>query len=519
MDMGWLSFSFIVGITISIIVLALWRWRHTRFNRQIFASLALALFAFQALFFLQGSLELPNTESPIEHKVFAIIAIVLAFNSGVQLFKWGLIEFFANRRQVRLPRFLMDFLGWLAISALLLLLVREIFDVELTGILVTSTVATAIIGLSLQEVLGNLFAGIILQIESPFFTGDWVEVAGQEGKVVGQNWRTLALITRMNHHVIFTNSHVATERIVNYSRPTTVQRQQVLIGVAYKHSPDAVDEVLMEAIRGVEQVLPSPKPRVYLVEYGDSSINYRVTYWISEYEARLEIEDDVMRRFWYGLKRAGMGIPFPIRDVTMQMLPEDHQQREAIEQKRSITRVLRSLSFLEDLNNEQIERLAAGAKLHKYGKSEALVRQDEAGDSLFVIKSGHVGIYIKAEEGNPSTSCDGFTQSTTLSRGEFFGEMSLLTGEPRSASVIAEKETEVITIRKKEFAEVLMADPTILELLLGALDKRRNQTQEELAADQARLREARKERSALLKKITNFLGISNLNHSAAHYFN
>ena len=93
-------------------------------------------------------------------------------------------------------------------------------NVDLTGLLLTSTIATAVIGLSLQEILGNLFTGVILQIEAPFSVDDWVEVAGEEGKVVKQSWRTVAILTRMNNYVIFTNSHMANERIVNFSRPT-----------------------------------------------------------------------------------------------------------------------------------------------------------------------------------------------------------------------------------------------------------------------------------------------------------
>jgi len=496
------SLSYFAVLSITVISLILWRFSRIRFNRQVIISAILALLAFQLLFFLQGSMGLPGPDGPIQNQVTAILAVVLAFNSVLQILKFMVLEFFVQRNNIKLPRFLIDFFGWLAIGIVLLAIVREVFEVELTGLLVTSTVATAIVGLSLQEILGNLFAGVILQIESPFAVDDWIKVAGQEGKVVHQNWRTLSMLTRMNHHVVFPNNRIAKEQIVNYSRPTAVQRQEVYIGIAYQYAPGEVKEVLLKALESVKGILLNPPPRAYLVEYGDLVMRYRVTYWIGDYAARANIEDAVMSRLWYTLKRAGMGIPQPIRQISLQMIPDNQGQQETAQTLQIITRYLRSLPLLEELNQSQIERLAAGAALQQYMSNEVLVGQGEEGDSLFIIKSGQTGIYIKDKDGDQ-------LRVDTRTAGEFFGEMSLLTGEPRSASVLAESETKVLTIGKKDFVEILTADPMILELLLNALEKRRHNMQSKQAAANARSdEETSKERSVLLQKIVKFLGIS-----------
>lgn len=494
--------SYFAVLLITIISLILWRFGRIHFNRQVVISAMLALLAFQLLFFLQGSMGLPGPDGPIQDQVTAILAVVLAFNSVLQVLKLMVLEFFVQQNNVKLPRFLIDFLGWLAIGMVLLAVVREVFEVELTGLLVTSTVATAIVGLSLQEILGNLFAGVILQIESPFAVDDWINVAGQEGRVVHQNWRTLSMLTRMNHHVVFPNNRIAKEQIVNYSRPTAVQRQEVHLGMAYQYAPGEVKEVLLKALVGVKGILLNPPPRAYLVEYGDLVMRYRVTYWIENYVARVDIEDAVMSRFWYTLKRAGMGTPQPIGQMSVGMISDNQGQQETAQTLQLITRYLRSLPLLEELNDSQIERLAAGAALHQYMSDEVLVGQGEEGDSLFIIKSGQTGIYIKDKNGDQ-------LRVDTRRAGEFFGEMSLLTGEPRSASVLAESETEVITIGKKDFVEILTADPMILELLLNALERRRQNMQTKQAAANARSdEESKKERSVLLQKIVKFLGIS-----------
>ena len=497
------SLSYFAVLSITIVSLTLWRFRRIRFNRQVIISAILALLAFQVLFFLQGSMGLPGPDAPIQHQVMAILAVVLAFNSVLQVVKLMVLEFLGQRNNIKLPRFLIDFLGWLAIGIVLLAIVREVFQVELTGLLVTSTVATAIVGLSLQEILGNLFAGVILQIESPFAVDDWINVAGQEGRVVHQNWRTLSILTRMNHHVVFPNNSIAKEQIMNYSRPTAIQRQEVYIGISYQYAPGEVKQVLLRALEDVKGILLKPVPRAYLVEYGDLAIRYRVTYWIRDYTARVDIEDVVMSRLWYTVNRAGMGSPQPIQQMNLQMMPRNQKNEETAQALRMITRHLRSLPLLEELNDTQIERLATGAELHQYMKDEVLVRQGDEGDSLFIIKSGQTGIYIKAQDGQP-------LRVDARTAGEFFGEMSLLTGEPRSASVVAESETKVITIGKKDFVEILTADPMILELLLNALERRRQnmQTKQKAAANNGADKQSNKERSVLLQKIAKFLGIS-----------
>ena len=503
MSTEWSSIAFATVILISVISVVLWWTPRIRLNPKVIVSALLAWVAFQSLFFMQGSIAFPAQNAPFEHKVLVTIALVLAFNAVLQLFKWFLIEVVPKHRQLNLPHFILDVFGWLAMVIVSLALVREVFDVELTGVLVTSTIVSAVIGLSLQEILGSIFAGLILQIESPFRINDWVQVAGEEGQIVGQNWRTLSILTLDNHYVILPNNKITQEQIINYSRPTPLQRQSVSVSVAYMHPPGEVEEVLCGAISGIDGVLRVPPPSAEVVKYGDSAIDYNIRYWIQDYQRKQDIEDVVMKRFWYALKRAKMQIPFPIRDLNIRLVSEQDEEQKEAEQRLKIAMILRSLLFLENLSDRQIQQLARSAELCRYTTGETLVEQGEKGDSLFIIKSGRVEIYVKGEDGNS-------VYVTRRVANEFFGEMSLLTGEPRSASVIAETETEVIIINKDAFVSVLMTDPSILELLLDALDQRRHQTTKKLADDANSRQQAQKERRALLSKITNFLGLATI---------
>lgn len=474
-------------------------------NGLVITSALLSLFTFLAFFFLRGSITFSLEKTLFEEKVLFTIALILAFNTLLELLKGLLIEL-VKRRHLNLPHVIIDLISWLAIFMLALMAVHQILAVDLTGVLVTSTVVSAIIALSLQNFLTNFFAGIILQMESPYSVDDWVEVGGQEARIVRQNWRTLTVLTRDKHYIVFPNSSVAQTQLINFSRPTSLQRLGISIHIASIHPPGEVEEVLRQAIRGVEGVLSSPSPTAYMIAYNHDFAQYDIKYWLNDYQRKVAIKSQISKRLWYALERAGMRTNFS-QDVTLKMQSEDEEKQKQSAQLEQIMLVLRSLTFLKQLKDRELQRLAKGALLQRYTTGEALIQQGEAGNVLFIMKSGCVGVYLSkaSPEGRGNERNLRIDERT---EGEFFGEMSLLTGEVRSASIIAESETEVVTIAQEAFVEVLSSTPSILEQLLDALETRRSNIQTQRAADDARLKEElSKERLALLTKISNFLGI------------
>ncbi|MEK7325930.1 MAG: mechanosensitive ion channel family protein, partial [Chloroflexota bacterium] len=360
----------------------------------------------------------------------------------------------------------------------------------------------AVIGLALQDMLGNVVAGLALQLDQPFTVSDWVYVSEQEGQVVQMNWRTLTIRTRDNHNVIIPNANVAKQEIINYSRPTPLQRLHATVGIAYRHPPVLVKEALSRAASGAGGVAADPAPEILVKDFGEFAIHYDVRYWITDYARAQQIQDAVLTRIWYELRRAGLTIPFPARDVTVHMRGDDHDTRAQEQLRREIFAELRPLAVFAPLSDAQIEMLVRGAGLQRYTAGETLVRQGDAGDSLFVIKSGQVRVDVRSESGQVTTVA-------TLDSGDFFGETSLLTGEPRTASVIALAETEVVVVDKADFAEALAADTGILEGLSMALESRMRNLAEQVAAAGADTASARQppQRAALLTRIRGFFGV------------
>ncbi len=483
-------------ILIILIAIVLWRRNEFKQNRRIIVSAIITLVTLQLFIYLQGKINPFLIHAPTSNKIIAIITIVFAYATVLQLLKKLVIEFLVTGYKINIPPFILDIINWIVIIITALWFISFLFGIELTGLLVGSTVLSAVIGLSLQEILSDLFVGVVLQMETPFVIGDWVELAGEKGCVVAQSWRTTSIMTHSKNFVIFTNSNVASERIINYSRPNPVQRQDITFGIDENAPPNYVKQVLQESMMKTKGILKDPPPVAHVTAFGDSEVLYTIRYWIDDFSLVEEIQDRVLSLVWYSGKRAGIEPSTPERDVNISIIKID---KELHNETRD---VIRSISFLEDLDDAQIKRLADITELKLYTVDEPLVLQGDEGDSVFIIKSGIVGVYIVAKDGSDLRVDERIA-------GEFFGEMSLLTGNKRTASCIAETEVEVLIIGKEGFVEVLTADPTILQVMLDALDKRRLNLEHKKTADENRLKEKiAAERSSLMLKIKGFLGIS-----------
>ena len=345
------------------------------------------------------------------------------------------------------------------ILAATILTVLAAYGVPIGPFLATSAIGTAIIGLALQDVLGNVIAGIALQAERPFRVGDWVQIGDIEGKVIETNWRATVLWTLTCDHVVLPNSLVSRERIRNFSVPTDVEGRYAHVGVEYGAPPGRVKAVLMEAAQGADGVLANPKPKVRLTNYGDFAITYEIKYWIDRFTDRDDIQDALMTRIWYLFRRNRITIPFPIRNVFHHPAPIQ-EPRPALERGSDEVKVLlRGVALLKPLNDEELDSVSQWLDVALFNSGEVLVRQGQPGDSFFIVVSGKVSVRVDGQE------------VSTLSDHDHFGEMSLLTGEPRAATIIAMTDTQVLIIDRQCFESVLRANPGVADELSKELER------------------------------------------------
>lgn len=382
------------------------------------------------------------------------------------------------------------------ILAATVILALAVCGVKVGPLLATSAVGTAIIGLALQDVLGNVIAGVALQAERPFKVGDWVHIGDIMGRVVEMNWRATKLATLDYDHVILPNSTVSRERIRNYCAPGPVEARHLHVGVEYGAPPGRVKSVLMEATLGAEGVLHDPAPKIRLIDYGDFAITYDIKFWLDRFADHDDIQDAVMTRVWYLLRRNDITIPFPIRNVFHHRGAQTFAEPILQPGSPEVTEILHGVELVRSLNEEEIGRLSNRLTVALFDTGEVLVRQDEPGDSFLIIASGKVSVRVNDSE------------VATLSDRQHFGEMSLLTGEPRSATVVALTDTRVLIIDRECFESILKANPAVAERLSQVLERINAQNLARMQAQgvadpQAKPTPAR----SLLKLVRGFFGL------------
>jgi small-conductance mechanosensitive channel/CRP-like cAMP-binding protein len=382
-----------------------------------------------------------------------------------------------------------------------LVVAHEIFDQPFEKLLLSSTALLAVIGFALQDVLKNFFAGMALQADRSFDNGDWLIVDGAPAQVIDISWRATHLRTNEGVEIFEPNATFSAMRLNNLGDGSYPVAFSFRVGLPYATPPDDAKAALYAAVRSAPGVIETPAPEIFLESYADSAIIYRMRVWTRQVGGLTRFQDSVLSRIWYRLQRQGIAIPFPIRTVELHdaAVTGDHR---ATSERRRIADALARVPLFAGLQRELVERLAAAVRSHHYDHREVLVREGDLGDSLFVLDHGRVSV-AKASAGPGSSA----VEIAQLAAGDFFGEMSLLTGAPRSATVTAEGGCEVLVVEREALAPLLQADPELVAMLGKALADRSAEASAKLEDRRAQDHGAEAQAS-LLRRIRDFFKLS-----------
>jgi small-conductance mechanosensitive channel/CRP-like cAMP-binding protein len=438
--------------------------------------------------------------APYAHTLALFAALYTAFKIG-EVVVCDVVAVRRGRNQP--PSILRDVTSALFAAFVLILLLRATLGWDVTALVATSAAVSIVLGLAMQETLANLFAGLALMIERPFEPGDWVRFGDRVGRVTEVSWRAVKLrLIRAEDYLVVPNSVVAKHEIVNLSQPTPLHGQTLDVPVVLTEPPNRVRQALIEAALQVDGVLSDPLPRAGVLRFEPGAVYYRLTYWIQDFSRALDIEGQVPTHIWYAFRRAGIRLPFPVSDVRWR----DAALTETSEQQAELGRLgglLRGVDFLAALTSEEVERLAAGARLAPYPAGMTVVRQGDAGDSLFVIASGRVEVSAHSVVGR------GDRMLATLGAGDYFGEMSLLTGAPRSATCRSLEDAELLILTADALRPLLTHDPAAAERLSQAMARRKAHDEETVPVVAAGMAPAPPDLPhVLLGRMRNFFGLT-----------
>jgi CRP-like cAMP-binding protein len=231
-------------------------------------------------------------------------------------------------------------------------------------------------------------------------------------------------------------------------------------------SPARAKAVLREAVLACELALRTPAPVVQLASFGDNGVNYRIKFHTDGFHVRSRALDQVQEALWYGLRRAAVEMPYPQTTISFRERAAEAEERRRRENLAEAEDLLGRVDFVQALSSGARRVLAERARFVEYGPGQAVVRQGESGDTLYLVARGEVAVRIQVEGGQGR-------ELARLGRGAIFGEMSVLTGEPRSATVVAVGDAALLSLDRDAFERVLCAEPHLAQALAATIARRR----------------------------------------------
>ncbi len=496
------EFAVVVALGGFAIFLLLSRVKNSLINRHRPLSEALAVtrnFLLPAGILLLVSILLLPEEGSISHRLLKTVFGISLIYVALSLVKGFFFAKDSNGNwRSRVPNLFLDLTQFAMVGCGAALVIAWVWNRDLGGFLATLGIGSIVLGLALQDTLGNVFAGIALLFERPFSVGDWIKVGDSIGVVIEINWRSVRIRTRSLDMVVVPNLVLGKELITNFTRPTDEHGEEFVIGFSFNDPPNKVKRVLAQCALATPGILPRGIS-IRTLNYGDSAITYQARLFLSDYERLNEIREDYMTRVWYAARREGLTFPYPMRTVYKTEVP--YRQQASEDEK--ISKALAENPLFASLNEKEIEHLAHEAAFHNFARSERIIRQGDKETSLYLLLSGSVSV-SRLDAANRRH------ELATLEAGDFFGEMSLLTGEERSANVDALEDCDVIVIFKESLQTVLEQRATLAEGIAQVMHDRfealrsakSNETQGYSGRDVSAV-----DREGLLKAIRGFFGL------------
>jgi small-conductance mechanosensitive channel len=379
---------------------------------------------------------------------------------------------------------------------------------NVAGLVATSAVVTAVIGFALRDTLGNVIGGLALQTDRSIRIGDWIKVGEVEGRVVEIRWRYAAVETRNGETLIVPNSVLTGEKVMvlgrQQGRPLQ-QRRWIHFNVDFRHPLTEVSRVVVEALR--EAALPGvssdPPPDVVVVDFQAGYARYALRYWLTDLTSDVGVDSQVRTRIYFALQRAGLSLSLPAHSVFL--TEESAERRQELEQAERAQRLqaLQRVELFRPLPEEDREFLAGRLHYAPFAAGEVVTRQGAEAHWLYLVIEGSVAVRVSADGGLDR-------ELARLGPGDVFGEMSLLTGEPRSATVVAVTPARCYRLDKDAFQEILQRRPALADPLAEILARRRvglSAAREDLDQE-ARRRRVVAVQVDLLARIRDFFGLA-----------
>jgi len=407
------------------------------------------------------------------------------------------------------PRILEDILTFAGYLLWAMLRLSQL-GLNFGGIVTTSAVITGILAFSLQDTLGNILGGTTLQLESSIRVGDWIKVDDVIGRITDIRWRSTLLETRNGETVVLPNALLMKTRFTILGRRSGAPlqwRRWVWFSVEQSVSPQRVVGIVETALRKsqIANVAAEPAPGCVVMDIGETAVRYALRYWLTDLWVDDPTDSAVRQHVHTALLREGIRLWVP--EQTLYLVREGDERnallrRQDLERKRN---VLRDIELFRDLDAAELDLLAPHLVFAPFLAGETITRQGDMAHWLYLLVSGEVAVSYVSDDGRKRS----LGPISGGAGGAFFGEMGMLTGAARSATVVAASDVLCYRLDKLGFEQVLKARPALAEQISAVVARRRAElaSTRDALAQEARERQLAHTHHELLGRIRHFFGL------------
>lgn len=325
-----------------------------------------------------------------------------------------------------------------------LAVLRFMLGVDPRVLLAVPALGTLVVGWIRQA---NFFSGMLIQYHRPFKSGDWVRLGNQVGRVSGTGWRASWMVTRANENVQIPNAFLAAQPVINYSSGGEMVADEIYLDIDRDASPDQVERTIGTLLGDIPEIRSS---EVDVWEYQDTTIRYRIRFWLADYAEQERIRTTIARTLWYSLRRNAIELASPTRTIFTELNRNENHVPQAT------TGELRRVYLLDALSDQELGILVSTIRVCRFARGEVLMREGDEGDRFYILRKGKVEILAKEQGGDVQKHIRDIEASSPEN---FFGEIALLTGGKRNATIRAVTDVEVLEIGRDGFAKLFRAMP------------------------------------------------------------
>jgi small-conductance mechanosensitive channel/CRP-like cAMP-binding protein len=409
----------------------------------------------------------------------------------IKTLAYFIFDFLLLKKQgISYPKLVKDVLVFILYIVGILLILNYYLKIKITVLLASSAVFTVVVGFALQDILGNLFSGIILNFEDSFKLSDWVRINEWEGRVEQFGWRSFKIRTIDQELIVIPNQSASKAEVLIYGSGHQPVALKIKVGASYQDSPDRVSEAIGRVLSSMADICREPQPVVLLKNFGDFSLDYEVKFWIRDYSQHNAITAEVRRHIWYAFKRQNIQIPYPVRELYRR--PE---KAEAIP-RQVLVDALKGNDILRTVDEKEFLKLLTDVDYKVFGSGETIIREGDDSEFFSHVYSGAVNVVKDGQ------------LVARLQAGDFFGEISLVTGEKTSATVVADRESIIIMVSSARFKQIIGMNEEMAMKLSAVITRRQEElklfSEKNLAADAGA---SKKNSENLFKRILNYFAV------------